>query len=506
MADTSDLAVLAASAYYTQRNDANRIYVPSTWSLLDRTHDQSSGFEAVAYRKGNEIVIAFAGTDQWKDWLSNFVLFASPWAAAQLEKAAAFFASIRQQYGEGVTYSFTGHSLGGGLAALMGVLFDQKAVTFDQAPFRLSANNDTRTSIRNYLAGQTLLLPSLASALDSFTSDMAANGEGASTTPGIRGEWKVSDHSVAGEALTSNPLVPTSQRIGGVREIIPHAGTAASADDLHSIALLAAMKLVPGFAQATKALPNLIPLIFDSSLYKKDTGPSDTVTSFMELLLRRQVGTGGAAGDHMLEHFTSDLNRIVAAGGMAIADADLNKALIVFALQAYHNQESGFTNELYQSVQGGLRFDRTTVVGSEGSMAGYSALQAWLGARTDIYSPVEMGTFNGNSTDGREWFIATNTTSMAATAGSKAALMLGGAGADQLAGGANNDVLLGGSGKDLLSGGGGADTLVGGEGGDYLMGGAGNDEYIVTHGDTIIDRTDDGFGGAVNDARWRMTA
>ncbi len=209
MADTSDLAVLAASAYYTQRNDANRIYAPSSWSLLDRTHDQPSGFEAVAYRKGDEIVIAFAGTDQWKDWLTNFVLFASPWAAAQLEKAAAFYAGIRQQYGEGVTYSFTGHSLGGGLAALMGVLFDQKAVTFDQAPFRLSANNDVRTSIRNYLSSQSLLLPSLATALDSFTSDMAANGEGASVTPGIRGEWKVSDHSVAGEALTSNRLVPT---------------------------------------------------------------------------------------------------------------------------------------------------------------------------------------------------------------------------------------------------------------------------------------------------------
>lgn len=36
--------------------------------------------------------------------------------------------------------TFAGHSLGGGLAALLGVFFDETAVTFDQAPFRNSAN------------------------------------------------------------------------------------------------------------------------------------------------------------------------------------------------------------------------------------------------------------------------------------------------------------------------------------------------------------------------------
>lgn len=166
MAETSELAILAASAYFSQRSAENRIEAPDTWSLLDRTPNDATGFEAVAYRKGTEIVIAFAGTDQLTDWLANFGGVAAAWLPGQLEKAAAFYARIRQQYGEGVTYSFTGHSLGGGLAALMGVLFDQKAVTFDQAPFRLSANNDTRTAIRQYLSNQSLLLPNLAAALD----------------------------------------------------------------------------------------------------------------------------------------------------------------------------------------------------------------------------------------------------------------------------------------------------------------------------------------------------
>jgi hypothetical protein len=35
--------------------------------------------------------------------------------------------------------SFTGHSLGGGLASLMAVFFDKPATVFDQAPFALAA-------------------------------------------------------------------------------------------------------------------------------------------------------------------------------------------------------------------------------------------------------------------------------------------------------------------------------------------------------------------------------
>lgn len=39
--------------------------------------------------------------------------------------------------------SFTGHSLGGGLAALMAMFFDKQAVTFDPAPFRKTIESKT---------------------------------------------------------------------------------------------------------------------------------------------------------------------------------------------------------------------------------------------------------------------------------------------------------------------------------------------------------------------------
>jgi hypothetical protein len=112
MADTADLAVLAASAYYTQRSDENRIYAPSTWALLERTPNGSMGFEASAYRNGNEIVISFAGTDQPIDWYTNVGSGLGFFGLDQLKQAAAFYAKIQADYGGDVTYTFTAGNRG----------------------------------------------------------------------------------------------------------------------------------------------------------------------------------------------------------------------------------------------------------------------------------------------------------------------------------------------------------------------------------------------------------
>ncbi len=197
MADDLNYALLAGAAYFSQRDPINRIYPTADWSLLSRERDDSSGYEASAYRNGTEIVIAFAGTDEPEDWAANFSLATAVWTAAQLYKAAEFYARIRQANPE-AAISFTGHSLGGGLAALMGVFFDRAAVTFDPAPFRASANNDTRQDLRDYLArtlnpatGTPLLTDELAAALDTFYSDRP----GASAAVGIPGDGGLA-HSI----------------------------------------------------------------------------------------------------------------------------------------------------------------------------------------------------------------------------------------------------------------------------------------------------------------------
>ena len=56
----------------------------------------------------------------------------------QLEQAAVYYLQVKA-LNPLANITFVGHSLGGGLASLMSVLFDENAVTFDQAPFRNAA-------------------------------------------------------------------------------------------------------------------------------------------------------------------------------------------------------------------------------------------------------------------------------------------------------------------------------------------------------------------------------
>lgn len=58
-----DYAALSAIAYNAARGDENRLGRPANWNQIDKASSGSSGFEAQAYRNGNDVVIAFAGTN-----------------------------------------------------------------------------------------------------------------------------------------------------------------------------------------------------------------------------------------------------------------------------------------------------------------------------------------------------------------------------------------------------------------------------------------------------------
>ena len=80
---------------------------------------QNTGFYAVAYNYDGETVISYRGTDQgsdvWTGWLAGLGVWTSP----QVKLAADFYnALFPDTSAHGVT--FTGHSLGGGLAGIMG--------------------------------------------------------------------------------------------------------------------------------------------------------------------------------------------------------------------------------------------------------------------------------------------------------------------------------------------------------------------------------------------------
>jgi hypothetical protein len=65
---TLEYALLAGRAYQDSREPENRIPEPDGWVRLEpkdtlgHTRNTKSGFAAVAFRKGNEIVISYAGT------------------------------------------------------------------------------------------------------------------------------------------------------------------------------------------------------------------------------------------------------------------------------------------------------------------------------------------------------------------------------------------------------------------------------------------------------------
>ena len=68
------------------------------------------------------------------DWWANVGGFFGV-TLTQLEQAADYYLRVKNASSPGTTISFTGHSLGGGLASLLAVFFVETAVTFDQAPY-----------------------------------------------------------------------------------------------------------------------------------------------------------------------------------------------------------------------------------------------------------------------------------------------------------------------------------------------------------------------------------
>jgi T5SS/PEP-CTERM-associated repeat protein len=104
------------------------------FSAFDSVTDGKS-FVGVAYRNGNQIVVAFRGTvpTEYKDLLKD-ASFASGVPSAALRPtiaAAAAFLNKIQTGNPGSTVSVTGHSLGGAIAQLVGVAAGDRTIVFD---------------------------------------------------------------------------------------------------------------------------------------------------------------------------------------------------------------------------------------------------------------------------------------------------------------------------------------------------------------------------------------
>lgn len=152
---TTIYALLSAAVYGTTtsesgasqvRSERNTLPLPSPdWAVIAE-RVSSTGFMARAYLEGStgKVVIAYAGTtdESSMDWFSGNIPAAAGAPSQQVIEAARFYMDVlNSPYGQSADISFTGHSLGGGLASLMAVYFDRQATVFDEAPFEKSADS-----------------------------------------------------------------------------------------------------------------------------------------------------------------------------------------------------------------------------------------------------------------------------------------------------------------------------------------------------------------------------
>ncbi|AGB83637.1 putative lipase essential for disintegration of autophagic bodies inside the vacuole [Serratia sp. FGI94] len=130
------LALLAKDVYSLDGQGAENFSRLSDAALLSAgiepagLHDTASGFQAGIYHDGQQYVLAFAGTNDWRDWLSN-VRQATGYDDVQYNQAVSLAKSAKAAFGEQLVIS--GHSLGGGLAATAALATGTPAVTFNAA-------------------------------------------------------------------------------------------------------------------------------------------------------------------------------------------------------------------------------------------------------------------------------------------------------------------------------------------------------------------------------------
>ena len=160
-ATKSDSAYMSQDAYYGDDGDAAGSYLPNDITRTSRRErkemypdevfeDKKTGFQAVAYGniKTREVTIAFSGTQDGADWSNNAqqgLTGDSPQYSQTRDLAGIVSDATPNRHG---ALSFTGHSLGGGLAmeaanslstSILSINLHRGAKTFNAAGIKVTA-------------------------------------------------------------------------------------------------------------------------------------------------------------------------------------------------------------------------------------------------------------------------------------------------------------------------------------------------------------------------------
>ncbi len=89
---------LCSQADAVLKNKPKQKSLPQGWSAATQRWDKKTNFKAVAYQNGNEIVIAFVGTDakSIKDHGANLKMING--VSAQMKMANEFYYEIKLKY------------------------------------------------------------------------------------------------------------------------------------------------------------------------------------------------------------------------------------------------------------------------------------------------------------------------------------------------------------------------------------------------------------------------
>ena len=136
-----------ASRVYDRKDIRNKMTLPEGVTELEWQDDTKwTGFSAGVYQVAeNHIVISFTGSNEEliEDFLLNNIPIGLGYSGPQVEDAARLTFQVMEKY-PNAKIEFTGHSLGGGLASMMAILFNKKAYVFDPAPFKAAVLNPFR--------------------------------------------------------------------------------------------------------------------------------------------------------------------------------------------------------------------------------------------------------------------------------------------------------------------------------------------------------------------------
>jgi Ca2+-binding RTX toxin-like protein len=502
------LAVLAMDSY----NTVGDIGIAKNKKIEVTAEMASAGFNAQAYEYNRDTIISYRGTDTFIldpifGYQSSIGL-----GSKQGDFAADFYRAVVAEgtFPFSTSVTFTGHSLGGGLAGLMAGLYGKRAVVFDNMAYRDAAAWTYRQATTPFHPGVVDPLtgqvgPAEANILYQPILDTFYHG----TNPVVPNFSGISGHRMDGQFLN---FQSEGKSVG------THVNWGLGPFDLHSMALLVLNMYVelptdidPAWKQMAFLLgPELLDLGMATkiaySVVKEGVRPSGDVAAHSMFDDAADVGRfADQTGSPFTPYGGDDPMLYLVDIGIEFAGHQAQAAVMKSSgpladKGVFHNTDAGLYLSVDHAAWGSEISGWNDILALVERNVQSENVSALPQAALDSMHKVDFVLFSkGGEVDatlGRDNpLVIAGLISNVADAG---AFVFGTDGEDNVKGGAGDDVMIGGAEHDVLSGEGGADVLFGGDGEDTLDSGAG-DDYLYGGGGHDILKGGDGvdalYGG-----------